>query len=117
MGKGLLTAAIALVIVALLPGLAAAKPKHKRKAKPQPVVLSIEASRPDMVSGGDALIAIDVPKPDPVGKVRVRRNGRDVTAAFRADAQNPRRLLGVVEGFRNGSNRISALVKGRGQRG
>src|SRR3954451_2152988 len=117
MGKGLLTAAIALVIVALMPGLAAAKPKHKRKAKPQPVALSIESSRPDMVSGGDALIAIDVPKPDPVGKVRVRRNGVDVTSAFKPEAGQPRRLVGVVVGLRPGSNRISALVKGKGQAG
>jgi hypothetical protein len=118
MGKGLLTLAIALLIAALAPGLAAAKPKkHRRKPKPQPVSLSIESSRADMVSGGNALIAVNVPKPDPVGKVRVRRNGVDVTSAFKPDAQNPRRLLGLVQGMRNGYNRISALVKGRGQRG
>src|SRR3954452_19252056 len=116
MRKGIIIFAVAFALGALAPGLAGAKPK-KHKPKPQPVTLSVQSSRPDMVSGGNALIAVDVPKPDPVGKVRVRRNGRDVTAAFRADAQNPRRLLGVVEGLRNGSNRISALVKGRGQRG
>src|SRR4051794_41566113 len=103
MGKGLLTAAIALVIVALLPGLAGAKPKHKRKAKPQPVVLSIESSRPDMVSGGDALIAIDVPKPDPAGKVRVPRNGVDVASALKPLAGHARHLIGAVPGLSLGS--------------
>jgi hypothetical protein len=118
MGKGLLTLAVALLIAAVAPGLATAKPKkQKHKPKPQPVSLSIQSSRADMVSGGNALIAVDVPKPDPIGNVRVRRNGVDVTSSFNPDAQNPRRLLGVVQGMRNGSNRISALVKGKGQRG
>jgi Tannase-like family of unknown function (DUF6351) len=116
MRKGFLTVAMALLIAAVGPGLAGAKPK-KHKPKPRPVSLSVQSSRPDMVSGGNALIAVDVPKPDPIGKVRVRRNGVDVTAAFAPDAQNPRRLLGVVAGMQNGSNRISALVKGKGQRG
>lgn len=118
MGKGVLTLAMAmaLAIVAVAPGVADAKPKKKHKPKPQPVALSIESSRADIVSGGNALIAVDVPKPDPIGKVRVRRNGLDVTGAFKPDAQNPRRLVGVVQGLRNGSNRISALVKGKGQR-
>ena len=117
MRKGLLALAAMLALAAVAPGLAGAKPKHKQKAKPQPVSLSVQSSRPDMVSGGNALIAVDVPKPDPIGKVRVRRNGIGVTTAFSPDAQNPRRLLGVVSGMRNGSNRISALVKAKGQRG
>ena len=117
MRKGLLALAAMLALAAVAPGLAGAKPKHKQKAKPQPVSLSVQSSRPDMVSGGNALIAVGVPKPDPIGKVRVRRNGIDVTTAFSPDAQNPRRLLGVVSGMRNGSNRISALVKAKGQRG
>ena len=117
MGKGLLTLTLALAIASVAPGIAGAKPKQKHKAKPQPVALSVQSSRADMVSGGNALIAVDVPKPDPVAKVRVRRNGIDVTAAFSPDAQNPRRLLGVVSGMRNGSNQISALVKAKGQRG
>jgi hypothetical protein len=118
MRKGHIILAMAFAVAALAPGLAGAKPKkHKHKPKPQPVTLSIQSSRPEMVSGGNTLIAVDVPKPDPIGKVRVRRNGVDVTAAFEPDAQNPRRLLGVVQGLRNGSNRISALVKAKGQRG
>ncbi len=117
MGKGFVTLALAFAIAVVAPGIAGAKPKHKHGPKPQPLSLSVQSSRPDMVSGGNALIAVDVPKPDPVGKVRVRRNGIDVTGVFAPDAQNPRRLLGVVQGLRNGSNRISALVKAKGQRG
>jgi hypothetical protein len=113
-GKGLLAVVVAVIVAALVPGTVGAKPKHKKK-KPQPVSLSVESSRPDMVSGGNALIAVEVPAPDPVAKVRVRRNGVDVTAAFKPDAANPHRLLGVVEGLRDGSNRISALVKAKHQ--
>jgi hypothetical protein len=116
-GKGLLALVVAVIVAVLVPGTVGAKPKHKKKAKPQPVSLSVESSRPDMVSGGNALIAVNVPAPDQIGKVRVRRNGVDVTAAFKPDATNPRRLLGVVEGLRDGSNRISALVKAKHQAG
>jgi 3-deoxy-D-arabino-heptulosonate 7-phosphate (DAHP) synthase class II len=54
MGKGVLTLAPALVVAAVAPGIAGAKPKPKHKAKAQPVALSVESSRADMVSGGDA---------------------------------------------------------------
>ncbi len=113
---GVLAVLLLAIGLGLAPGAAPAKAK-KHKPKAQPLSLSVESSRPDMVSGGNALIAVDVPSPDPVGKVRVRRNGVDVTAAFKPDAGQPRRLVGLVQGLRNGSNRISALVKAKGQAG
>jgi hypothetical protein len=91
--------------------------EEEAQAEPQPLALSVQSSRPDMVSGGNALIAVDVPAVDPIGKVWVRRNGVDVTPAFRPQAGQPRRLLGLVSGLRNGSNWISALVKAKGQTG
>jgi hypothetical protein len=116
-GKGLLALAMTVVIAALVPVTAGAKPKHKHKPKAQPLSLSVESSRPDLVSGDNALIAVDVPAPDPIGKVRVRRNGVDVTPAFQPEVGQPRRLVGLVSGLRDGSNRISALVKAKGQKG
>src|SRR5262245_59947793 len=46
------------------------------------VLISVLSSRADMVSGGDALVRIDVPRMAPLACVRVFRNDDDVTAAF-----------------------------------
>ena len=85
------------------PSAVAASPKLK---------LSVLSSRADMVSGGDALVAVDVPSKVKVSKVEIRRNGRDVTGAFAPSAANARRLVGLVDGLADGANRISALAKG-----
>jgi Tannase-like family of unknown function (DUF6351) len=70
-----------------VPGTAGAKAQAEAVTAP----LSIESSRPKMVSGGNALIAVDVPAADPIGKVRVRRNGLDVTSAFQQESFVSRR--------------------------
>ncbi len=64
-------------------------------AKPTVTVLS---SRPDMVSGGDALIEIRA-----TGKVSATLNGRDVTSSFRADHGT---LTGLIGGLQNGPNTL-----------
>lgn len=98
--------AILLVLAALLVGAAPAS-----AANPQPKI-SVLSSRPDMVTGGDALIAVDAPKKVKVSKVKIRLNGRDVTGALTASASNPRRLVGLVDGLGDGANTVAALVKG-----
>ncbi len=89
--------------VSAAPSAEAASPKLK---------LSVLSSKADMVSGGDALVAVDVPSKVKVSKVKIRRNGRDVTRAFAPSEANPRRLVGLVGGLADGANRISALAKG-----
>ena len=44
------------------------------------------SSRPDMISGGNVLVKVEVPDPSRQGKVTIRLNGQDVTAMFQADA-------------------------------
>ena len=68
--------------------------------------------RPDMVSGGDALIKVDVPAGVAARDVRVTLNDADVTAAFRADAAG-RALTGLVTGLVNGPNALAATVNGK----
>src|SRR5215207_2793601 len=65
--------------------------------------LTVLSSRPDQVSGGDALVRVDAPR-GLLGKLVVLRNGEDVTEAFsrRGDA-----LVGLVEGFQNGENTLA----------
>ena len=67
--------------------------------------ISILSSSPDMVSGGDALVRVDVPKIVPLSLVRVKLNGEDVTAAFTPDPEE-HALVGVVEGFVVGANTL-----------
>jgi len=60
------------------------------------------SNRADLVSGGDALVEVRVPKSVALNTVRLSLNGHDVTGAFTANAA-ARTLRGLV----------SALVEGR----
>jgi Tannase-like family of unknown function (DUF6351) len=87
-------------------------------AQPEPparqqFALSVLSSRADQVSGGDALVRVEVPRTVPLQQVTVLRNGEDVTAAF-APAADGRALEGLVEGFRVGDNELVAQPQGKG---
>jgi hypothetical protein len=72
------------------------------------LAITVLSSRPDMVSGGDALIQIA-----PGDGVKVTVNGRDATAALRQDGT---RLIGVIDSLRNGANTIEARRGSRSAR-
>src|SRR5258708_29006135 len=59
-------------------------------------------NRADLVSGGDALLEVRVPKNVPLNKVRLALTGDDVTGAFTANAA--RTLRGLVSGLVDGRN-------------
>lgn len=59
------------------------------------------SSRPDMVSGGDALVEIKAP----AGKIQASLNGRDVSQVFHSDEAR-HSLVGLVEGLRDGGNAL-----------
>src|ERR1700694_1596812 len=65
------------------------------------------SNRADLVSGGDALLEVRVPKNVPLNQVSLRLNGRDVTGAFRANAA-ARTLRGVVTDLVIGENEFVA---------
>jgi hypothetical protein len=64
------------------------------------LTITVVSSRPDMVSGGDALLHIA-----PRDGVSVMANGRDVTAAFHDDGV---RLVGLIENLPVGKSTIEA---------
>jgi len=70
--------------------------------------VEVLSGRPDTVTGGDALVHVDVPPG--VSGVQVTLNGTDVTAAFTADAQG---LTGLVGRMRLGSNTLRARAAGQ----
>ena len=61
------------------------------------------SNRADLVSGGDALLEVRVPKNVPLNQVSLRLNGRVVTGAFTANAA-ARTLRGLVSGLVEGRN-------------
>src|SRR5467141_1086661 len=70
------------------------------------------SNRADLISGGDALVEVRVPKSVALNKVRLSLNGHDVTAMFRADS-TARVMRGVLTGMVPGRNDFLADSKGR----
>ncbi|MYD72118.1 MAG: hypothetical protein F4W89_15455 [Acidobacteria bacterium] len=76
--------------------------------------MTVLSSRPDTVTGPEALLRIDVPAGVALDNVRVAVDGADATAAFRADAER-HRLVGLIDGLTPGSNRVSVTAAGAGE--
>jgi len=66
------------------------------------------SAKPSYVTGGDVLVAVDVPRSVSLSRVEIELNGDDVTGSFSASANDPRRLVGLVTGLRLGRNELTA---------
>ena len=73
--------------------------------------IQILSSRPDTITGGDALVQVNVPgNPSPLSTYYVKLNNVDVTGMFRVvDSPTNATLQGLVSGMNMGAN---ALVAG-----
>jgi hypothetical protein len=91
--------AVAVAAIALWPGTALGKN----------IELRVLSSRPDQVSGGDALVRVDAPS-GLLTKLTVQRNGVDVTGAFSPQGNE---LVGLVDGFNLGSNELTVRQNGK----
>ncbi|MFW6091903.1 MAG: DUF6351 family protein [Actinomycetota bacterium] len=110
------------VAATLLPGLATAgvllagTPDTSHAAPPgqdREFDVEVLSGRADMTTGGDALVGIDVPRNVPPHQVRVNLDGEDVSELFRP-GDDPRTLLGVVDGLEPGDNVLDVRANGRG---
>src|SRR2546426_3613999 len=74
-----------------------------------PLTIATLSSRPDMVSGGDALVEIRgaTIQPGAAPNVSVKVNDGDVSAGFHVNAER-KTLTGVVDGLKPGRNTIVA---------
>jgi hypothetical protein len=72
------------------------------------------SNRADLISGGDALVEVRVPKGTPLSRVKLRLNDSDVTAAFIGQAGG-RALRGLLTGLVEGRNDFSAQIDGPGR--
>jgi hypothetical protein len=90
----------AVVLLALLPASAAAKPK--------PIQIKTLSNRADLISDGQALVQIRLPKGARAKGLHVSVGKRDVSDAFARRANG--RIEGVIDGLKLGANRVVATA-------
>jgi hypothetical protein len=96
-----------LALLTALPLVVGALPAESAsRAAAGPLTIQVLSNRADLVSGGDALVAVDLPAGVKASQVQVTVGGRDVTSAF---ALRPNgRFEGLVDGLALGANEIRA---------
>lgn len=100
-----------LLLLALLAPLLAVVPGTPSTAAPRgALVVEVLSNRADLVSGGDVLVAVDLPRGVKAGQVRVTAGDRDVTKRFAVRADG--RFLGLVTGLDLGRTVVKATAPG-----
>ena len=84
-------------------------PAAARADTNQRINITTLSSRPDIVSGGTALVGVNVPSGVPLTALTVLLNSQDVTGAFQPEASG-NSLLGLVQGMPLGRNQLIAEV-------
>ncbi len=72
------------------------------------------SSRPDLVSGGDALVEVKAPAGISLSQITVTLNGKDVTSQLK-DSLETASLRGVISGMTVGDNTLRAILKSAGK--
>ena len=75
--------------------------------------LRVLSSPATMVTGGDALVQLEIPRNVPLHQAKLFRNGVDITSTLELN-ESTRTLTGMVTGLRLGSNTLFADSNGRG---
>lgn len=75
------------------------------------LALTVLSSRPQVVTAENALVHLEIPDGVPAEKVRVERDGTEVTSSFRR-VDGGRALEGLVTGLRAGRNVLTATARG-----
>ena len=68
-----------------------------------------------MVTGGDALVQLEIPRNVPMHQAKLFRNGVDVTSTLELN-ESARTLTGMVTGLRLGKNTLFADSNGAWRR-
>jgi hypothetical protein len=74
-------------------------------------LVTVSNPRPELVSGGEVLVRVDVPSHVSSADVRITSDGLDVTSSFQVQSDGS--LLGLVTGLTTGRNRLVAFAHGR----
>ena len=83
-------------------------PSSIRTAAAGAFQIAVLSSRPDMVTGGDALISIQGVQGEALDTVAVTLNGKNVTPAFRTDTTS-HALIGLLAGLKIGENSLNVF--------
>jgi hypothetical protein len=100
-----LVTAIAATVGVTVPALASAPHPDGPPAR-----IEVLSTRPDLVSGSKALVAVDPPAGASAQAVRVHLDGRDITGAFAVRANG--RFEGMLTGLVPGRSMLTASVAG-----
>ncbi len=77
------------------------------------IVIQVLSNRPDLISGGDALVRVLIPDGASSKSLNISLNGSDISKSFTEDMAG--QVTGLVEGLVNGENNLQAnLTDGRG---
>jgi hypothetical protein len=106
---GLVRNAVHLTLLASLLALAVGTVPASAAAKKYPPRIAVLSVRADLVSGGDALVKVAVPRHTALKRVRLFAGKRNVTRVLKR--RGPRRLVGLVEGLRVGKTRLVARIR------
>ena len=99
---------IALVLAAACIGVSPAAAVQSRPSLETTPVISVLSNRADLVSGGEALVAVTLPRGTRTRDVRTALNGRDITSAFAVRPNG--NYEGLVTGLVNGKNQLKVVV-------
>ena len=106
--RKLLLFAVAVAVLALAPpAMADPKPDH--------FTFETLSSRADTVSGGDTLVAVNVPSSLKLKKVKILLGGTNVTSKFSSDPDDPNRLVALLDGLALGDEHPGRRLERRGQ--
>jgi Tannase-like family of unknown function (DUF6351) len=101
--------AVAVVASPLGPAVARAASAAPAAQFGQLALISVSNPRPELVSGGEVLIQVRVPRGTRASSVRVTADGSNVTRNFQAQPDGS--LLGLVTGLRVGRNLLAASTR------
>ena len=108
---GWLAAISAIALIAAPTAAQAAGPAHGGGPRGRLALVTVSNPRPELVSGGEVLVRVDVPQHTSPASVRVIADGRDVTGSFQEQSDGS--LLGLVTGLQIGRNRLFAAARGQ----
>ena len=102
-------------IVGILAGVLVLAAPPSQAAKPPPMVIQVLSNRADLISGGEALVAVALPAATPGSSVRMTLGTRNITREFAIRPNG--RYEGLVTGLQLGHNVLTAtLPNGSGAR-
>ena len=101
-------------VLAALAGIAAVAAVPAHGATTHDFEVEVLSSPAEMVTGGDALVQVSIPRTVPLHQATVSVNGEDVTGTLRLDA-GERTLTGLVTGLELGENELHVDSNGQGK--